>query len=189
MSNTNTAANVSVGKPVVTGAVFAAAAGSTLPTATGTTLDAAFKAMGYVSEDGVTNSNSISSENIKAWGCDIVATPMTEKTDTFKLKLIESTNTDVLKTVFGSANVSGTMASGVAINVNSADLSEQSWVIDMILRNGAAKRVVIPRGKISELGDVVYKDDEVIGYEITISCLPDTSGNTHYEYLKNASTT
>lgn len=185
----NSANNVSVGKPVVTGAVFAAAAGSTLPTATSSALDAAFKAMGYVSEDGVTNSNSISSETIKAWGCDIVATPMTEKTDTFKLKLIEATNTDVLAVVFGSDNVSGSMATGVTINVNSKDLPEKSWVIDMILRNNAAKRIVIPNGKISELGDVVYKDDEVIGYEITISCLPDASGNTHYEYIKAASST
>lgn len=182
----NNASNVSVGKPAVEGAVFNAPLGTTLPTATGAALDAAFKAMGYVSEDGVTNSNGLSTEQIRAWGGDVVAVPQTEFSDTFQLKLIETTNVDVLAVVHGADNVTGTLAAGVAINVNSGELPESCWVIDMILRNGTAKRVVIPRGKISEMGDVVYKDDEVIGYELTITCLPDASGNTHYEYLKAA---
>ena len=52
----------------------------------------------------------------------------------------------------------------------------------MILRNGALKRIVIPDGKISEIGDVTYKDDEVTGYELTITGLS-LDGVTHYEYI------
>lgn len=59
--------NVSTGKPKVGGAVFTAITGSTLPTDATTALDAAFKSLGYCSEDGVTNSSGISTENIKAW--------------------------------------------------------------------------------------------------------------------------
>ena len=57
--------NVSTGKPKVGGAVFTAITGSTLPTDATTALDAAFKSLGYCSEDGVTNSSGISTENIK----------------------------------------------------------------------------------------------------------------------------
>lgn len=176
--------NVSVGKPAVSGAVFNAPVGTSLPASTTAALAAAFKALGYVSEDGVTNSNSLTTEQIKAWGGDVVAVPQSEKNDTFQLKLIEATNTDVLAVVFGPDNVIGDLAAGLTVKANADELPETSWVIDMILRGGAAKRVVIPRGKISEIGDVVYKDNEVIGYDLTITALPDASGNTHYEYIK-----
>lgn len=68
----NTVANVSAGKPAVGGAVSVAALGSTLPTDSTTALDAAFKSLGYCSEDGLTNSNSPESDQINAWGGDVV---------------------------------------------------------------------------------------------------------------------
>ena len=91
--------NVTAAKPKVSGAVFAAPVGSTLPTAVGTTLDAAFKELGYISEDGLTNGNSPESTTIKAWGGDTVLTIQTSKEDTFGFTLIEALNLDVLKTI------------------------------------------------------------------------------------------
>ena len=37
--------------------------------------------------------------------------------------------------------------------------------------------------KVKEIGTITYKDDEAIGYETTIAALPDSSENTHYEYV------
>lgn len=179
-----TVSNVSTGKPNVAGAIFCAPIGTTLPTDTTTTLDAAFKEMGYAAEDGVVNTNSPSVENIKAWGGDIVATPVTEKPDTWKAKLIEALNVDVLKTVYGSANVTGTLATGITVDASSDDPDEMSWVFDMVMRDGAAKRVVLPRATITEIGDISYVDNDVTGYEITLTAMPDASGKSHYEYLK-----
>lgn len=177
-------ANVSVGKPKIGGAIYVAPAGTTLPTDTTTTLAAAFKSLGYCSEDGLTNSNETESSDIKAWGGDVVLSQMSSKKDSFKVTLIESLNEDVLKTVFGASNVTGTLSTGATVKFNSAAAVAMVWVAEIVMTNGAAKRIVIPAGTITELGDVVYKDDEAIGYEITIACAPDASGNTHYEYIK-----
>ena len=182
----NVASNVSAGKPKTTGAIWVAPKGSTLPTDTATTLDVAFKCLGYCSDDGLTNSTDLESETIKAWGGDTVLTIQTSKEDRFGFTLIEVFNEDVLKFVFGSANVTGDLATGLTVTANNSDVEETALVIDMIMRDNSAKRIVIPDCKISEFGDVVYSDSEAVGYETTVTCMPDSSGNTHYEYLKSA---
>lgn len=179
--------NVSAGKPKVAGAVYRAPLGTALPTDATTALASAFVDMGYISEDGVTNSNSPESEKIKAWGGQTVLVVSTEKPDTFQLTFLEALNTNVLQTVYGDGNVTVNDEAGtISVTSNVAALEDHVYVIDIAMRGGAMKRIVIPQGELSELGDIVYKDDEAVGYEVTLECMPDASGNTHYEYIKLA---
>ena len=184
----NNALMVSAGKPKVGGSIFAAPLGTPLPTSTTEALDAAFKNLGYASDDGVTNSTNLETEEIKAWGGDTVLVIQKSKDDKYKFKLIEVKNVEACKFVYGDDNVSGTLETGITIKANNGDVPERSLVIDMILRDNTAKRIVIPSCKISEVGDIVYGDEDAVGYETTVSCTPDTAGNTHYEYIKKAST-
>lgn len=175
--------NVSYAKPGVGGAIFVAPLGTALPTDANTALAAAYKALGYVNEDGLTNEQKMDTEPIKAWGGDVVLNINKGNEDTFKFTLIEMLNLDVLKTVFGADNVTGTLETGIQIKVNNAEIQSQIFVFDMILKDGALKRIVVPNASITEKGEIAYVDKDAVGYAITLTALSDTSGNTHYEYL------
>lgn len=176
---------VSTGKPKTAGAVYRAPAGTTAPTDASTELAAAFKELGFVSDDGVSNSNSGDSTDVYAWGGTPVLTTQAEKTDEWKLTLIESLNTEVLKTVYGDGNVTvDTTGKKITVKAGAAQLASSVYVIDMLLKGGALKRVVIPVGSLSDVGEIVYKDDEPIGYEITIKGADDGTGYTHFEYIQ-----
>lgn len=180
-----TASNVTVGKPKIGGAVYYAPLGTSLPTSASASLDASFVDLGYVSEDGVTNNNSPETDTVKAWGGDTVLNLQTDRPDTFSMTLIEAMNADVLKTIYGSANVTET-AGAITVKATSEDMPSGSWVIDMVFKGNRAKRIVIPDGTISELGEITYKDDTAVGYQITITDVPDSYGVYHYEYIAAA---
>lgn len=177
----NTASNVTAGKPNTTGAVYYAAKGTTLPTNETDALTG-WTSVGYISEDGVTNATEIESEDIKAWGGDTVLSVRTGKTDTFTFRMLESMNPDVLKVVHGASNVTGTLATGVTVNVNATQPANLSWIIDQIMTGGVKKRIVIPDAAVSSVSEVQYTDNAAVGYEVTLTCLPDASGQSHYEY-------
>lgn len=183
----NEVSNVTTGKPRVGGAVYRAPKGTPLPATVREALNPAFVSMGYISEDGVTNSNSIESSDQKAWGGDTVLNLQTGKTDTFQLKFLETKNVNVLRAVYGAENVLGSLDAGLVVRANSTEAEAGAWVIDMILRDNSAKRIVIPEGKITALGDISYKDGEATGYDATITALPYAAyeGDTHRELLQN----
>lgn len=184
MAKKPNAANVTAAKPSANGAIHVAPLGTALPTDATTALTDAFQSLGYVSKDGITNNNSASSESTTAWGGDVVLDGQTDKPDTFKFTLIEALNLDVLKFVYGDDNVTGTLSEGIAVAVSRDESKECVVVADMIVRNDAAKRIVIPRAKAITVGEIIYQQGKPVGYPITISCSPDEKGKTHYEYTK-----
>lgn len=176
--------NVTTGKPKITGAIFRAPIGTPLPTSATEALDAAFLELGYVSEDGVTNNNTATTETTYDWGGTPVLNEQTEKPDEWTYTLIEALNPNVLGTVYGDENVTYNAAAGtIHVRAGATQVPDQVYVIDMRLRGGAMKRTVIPIGSLGEVGEIVYNRTDPVGYPITIKGMDDGTGLTHHEYI------
>lgn len=175
MANTQ---NVLVGVPVGGGVYMTPAPvdAAEYPTTTiGTALTTPYVAAGFISEDGVTESNESDTEKIKAWGGDTVRVVQSDHTVTYSFTFLESKSEDVLKAVYGEDNV--TAAGDVTtVNVNSSILEHRSWVFEM--KDGDHRiRIFVPDGQIINRGEVNYTHAGVISYEVTIEAFPDADGN------------
>lgn len=178
----NDAKNVSFGKPKATGAVFVAPAGTTLPTDATTALNAAFKGLGYVSEDGLVNSVETDTENVNAWGGDLVLVGQTSFSETFTVNLLE-TNAEALKVYYGAGNVT-VSGSNITITQNSGVLPNVAVVFELVMTGGRVKRIVVPNAQIVDRSsEITYVDGEPIAYPAVFTAYPDSNGNTHTEYI------
>lgn len=163
------AANVRV---AVTGEVSVGATSATAPTSSSSSLTG-FTGLGYVSEDGVTETRDRSTEDIKAWqNSATVRTVITDGTLTYNFRLIETTKAAV-ELAYGTT-VTQTVPEGTYAIVPTATGGRKSFVIDVV--DGAnLKRIYIPQGEVTEVGDVTYASGEPIGYEVTITAYADAT--------------
>ena len=97
----------------VTGAVYVAPTGTTAPTASGSSLDAAFIDLGYVSSDGITEGIDKSTTQIRSWqDGSLVREIVSEGTYSLDMTFIEIPSAEI--TSVGER----TLASGEAIGYN-----------------------------------------------------------------------
>lgn len=183
MAKKNNVQNVSVAKPKSGGAVFIAPAGTTLPSDAKSELPDTYKCMGCISEDGVVNTQESDSEDIADWEGKIVESPSTTYSETYTTTFIEAVNPDVLKYVYGDENVIIGSNGGLEIRHTGRNEEEAVLVVDTILKGNKIDRLVIPRAKLSEIGDITRKKSELLGYESTIKALSDDEGVCTYEYI------
>jgi hypothetical protein len=167
-----TASNVMVG---VTGGAYVAPEGTTLPTNTTASLNAAFEEVGYISEDGLTQSISEDITDLKAWqNGDVVRKIQTSHDLTYAFTMIETSEV-TLETYYGN------YAAG-AVEITGEQLPHKSWVIE-VADGDDDLRIVIPDGQITERGDLVFQNGDAVGYQVTITCFPDDDGVKAYQYV------
>ena len=179
----NDSSNVSTGKPKIGGAIFLAPKSTAVPTDATTALDGAFVNLGYVSEDGLTNSIATDTNDIKAWGGSTVLTEQTSYKETFNFGLIETKEAS-LAAYYGAENVEVDGSGNITVHHNSKTLEEGVAVVETVLSDGRVKRTVIPHAKMSDRsGDVTLTDGDAITYPIVWDTTPDTNGDTAIDYI------
>jgi len=165
---TTLADNVRVG---ITGELNVAPVGTAAPTTSVSSLDTAFVGLGYVSEDGVTESYEDTVEDIVAWqNATVVRSTTTESKATLALTLIE-TKGEVLELFHKGSSVEVVSAGQWKIDVVAPEADPRAFVLDVI--DGSKHiRIYVANGEVGERGEIVYANGEPIGYEITITCYP-----------------
>lgn len=169
-----TVAEVIAPKPVLTGGVSFADTGATLPTDATTALDPAFTALGYATDDGVVPTVDTSTDTKKAWGGDVIKVFQTDYSRTYEITFAQAINVDVLKLVFGDANVTSAAATAEAGNTitykdKGAVRPHKSWVIDG-MDGDVRVREVIEDGQVTQVEEGPWVDNDIRSYKATIQC-------------------
>lgn len=175
----NDTSKVFVGKPKAAGAIFWAAKGTAVPTDASTALPSAFACLGYCSEDGLVETEERETEEVKAWGGDIVDRPQTSYSKQYAFTPIQ-TDADVLKYRFGAGNVDVDAESGtIHLTHKSSPLPHGVLVAELALGDSMILRKVVPDAQIIEFEDTSYVDGEPIGYGATLAAF-DYDGEGSY---------
>lgn len=183
-------ADVRVGAPdqKVTGAIKHAPKGTAIPaladiTKAAVTLNQAFTGDEYVSQDGLTLAPSMSTTEIKDWSGATVRKVLESFDGTLSWTMI-STNAGALAIAFGADHVTTAAATTTHGAQVQAALGaylpeEQAWVF--LMKDGDARIVIaVPDGQITEVGEVTFASNAAVGWQVTLSCYPDASGNCIY---------
>lgn len=181
-------ANIIQGKPnVVVGGVMAAPLGTALPTDETASPNVAFKDLGAVTEGGVVLSQDLSIDKIRDWNGDQMRVILQEFSGTIKLSFLETT-TEVLKAVYGAANLTTTATSGTptkqAIKLN-ATLPPTLCVLINVIDDVRVMRIVVPKGQFTSRDDMSLTRNDPVTHGGTLECFPDASGNSVYIYTSD----
>ncbi|ARC55978.1 hypothetical protein AS850_02680 [Frondihabitans sp. 762G35] len=135
--------------------------------------------LGYVGDDGITETRDRSTNQIRAWqNGALVREPVTESSITYKGTLIETTK-GTLELYYG---VSVGTDGSVKIDPSKTG-GRKKHVID-IIDGDQLIRIYVPSGEITEVGDQVFANGEPIGYEVTVTGYAVTVAGETYSAIK-----
>ncbi|MCI6275081.1 MAG: hypothetical protein MR611_10515 [Coriobacteriaceae bacterium] len=179
---------VLVGSPdqKTTGAVLDAPLGTKLPTSATEALDEAFASSGYISEDGLALKTDRSTNDIKEWSGAVVRKLLDSFDGTITWSEMQMSY-EALCHAFGSSAVTKVAATAehgeqVTLAINSAMPPARSWVFRM--KDGEARiLIVVPNGQVTSVDEIDFVSSDSVKLPITLSCYPDSSGNSIYIYV------
>ena len=127
----------------------------------------------------------MSTTDIKDWSGSVVRKVLESFDGNLSWTMI-STNAGSLGVAFGEENIETEEASAshgnqVAAKLGSHLPKEQSWVF--LMKDGDARIViVVPKGQVTEVAEVNFASNAAVGWAVTLSCYPDSSGDSIYIY-------
>lgn len=181
-STTNDSTMVSLGKFKVGGYAYWAPAGTTLPTDSATALPSAYKLLGYLSDDGLTNTTDTDTTEIKDANGATVMKIITSYAESYQFALLEVLRAESAKLRYNSDAVTGTDKS---MTIKHQMPSDEDFVLvfEIAMSGDVKDRLVIGNATRAEFGDrQVHAGDPQV-YDITVSANDMGFGVTAIEYV------
>jgi hypothetical protein len=169
-----TAANVLVG---TTGKVLIAPLGSTAPTGSTPAWAVAWKELGYLSEDGITEDASMDIEEIKAWQSGtIVRRVLTGSGLQWNFTVIE-TNLDTIIQFYPGSTITAVVGPPAETkqDIKLPVITAVAFGFD-ILDGTTIERWIVPRAELAGRGERNIVNGDARGFPFTMSAIPDSAG-------------
>lgn len=155
----------------VTGAVYAGPTTAVAPTSAVSVVPATYLDLGYISEDGVTETYDEDVQDIQAWqGGTIVRTLISSSKASLAFTMIES-KASTLELYHKGSTMESLGANGFKIDVKTPNVVRKRYILD-ILDGTTHLRLYVASAEVNERGEITYVNDETISYPVTITCYP-----------------
>lgn len=165
------------------GGGWVAATGTTAPTSPLTQPLTPWEPLGAISDDGLVYGFDEASKEFTPWGLTSpFRTQITKSVRTFKVTLWETARVAVQSIMYriDAADLAPDVSGITAFAETASPVPDRRAWWFAVLDGDSARGFYVPQGEVSDRSDVTFKQEEMSGYEVTITAYPDDSGNTVY---------
>lgn len=167
------------------GTVSVAPYGTALPTTTTVALNAAFVAEGYMDDNGVSITPSVTTTGVNAWqSATPVLTILTGVGLSAKFSAIQFNSKVSAEFFFGGTWVDNGLGDATLQFSSNPTLAIRSVVVDWIDQNAYAYRLVLSRGQFTNRDNLTLQRTVNMAFGVTFECL-DNSGSLGYLMTTN----
>lgn len=151
-------------------------------------IPAAFDNLGYIPEDGLTESVDIDSgETLRDINQDVLDESAGAATETMAFALME-VKKSALEVQYGSANVSDA-AGVIEVKHDWGNLDEHhQYVFLLLLKDGRKWVKYVPDAKVTEVGDLTLNKTTAAQREVTLTYVSDANGGGCYDWIESTET-
>jgi hypothetical protein len=180
---------VTVGQPVDGGCCWVSFNGAGTPPTDATTKMSekeGFESAGELSENGFTESKSVSTTTHKGWHGTTLLITNDDETNTCKAEFVEVNRGTAAKLRYGSANVTVADDTGAVTSIKDGGINddEVALVFDELESNGWLRRTVVKRAKVNSFDDVSHQRGTLMVYGMTFTALAPIDGSAAIEIYR-----
>ncbi|MGH3584921.1 MAG: hypothetical protein ACRDQ0_01240 [Pseudonocardia sp.] len=170
-----------------TGGAWVSPVGTTAPTSPLIQPAGPWEPLGAISDDGLTYGFDEDSQEFTPWGLTSpFRTQITKSVRTFGLTVWETSRVAVqsLHYRLDAATLEPDEDGLTKFAETASPVPDRRAFWFLVVDGDSCKGFYVPEGEINDRSDVTFKQDEMSGYEWTITTYPDAIGNTVYHVDK-----